>query len=332
MGTYPKETKVVSKNALMSAVYSDVDGRGIPFLHDVAGRTIWGTQQQIADAFAVTQPTVAEHLENLFREGELDRNSVHRKFRLTASDGKAYQTSHYNHDAIFAVGGRVRSDEAKRFRAWQREVTLAAVIGRTDETSLADEGLKRMLVAIFQQNADTQRSLTDGHNALAHGHRALTLVVNEGFDEVNSKITQTNSELHELSDAVALLPRDDREDVPIAIKRTCLFVVEKRFHGLCPACNDREHPLLLPGPLHGGSHWATQEEVGIQYRAEFDHRDNVGTGSLYAVMPLHHHCHVNKHRVPMSQTQPQFDNWIRVLTEEVPPRKKLPWHKPKLLI
>lgn len=60
----------------------------------------------------MTPATVREHLVNLYAEGELVEQSVERNFRSTAADGKTYQVLHYNHDAIFRIGGRVRSEEA----------------------------------------------------------------------------------------------------------------------------------------------------------------------------------------------------------------------------
>jgi len=65
--------------------------------------------------------TVNEHLKNIFLDQELDKDSVIRKFRITANDGKTYNTNHYNLDAILAVGYRVRSDRGLQFRQWATE-------------------------------------------------------------------------------------------------------------------------------------------------------------------------------------------------------------------
>ncbi len=84
----------------------------------VEDETVWLTQKLIAVLFAVTVPTVNEHLKNLFSDGEIQENSVVRKFRTTAADGKNYQTQFYNLDAIIAVGFRVNSARAIQFRQW----------------------------------------------------------------------------------------------------------------------------------------------------------------------------------------------------------------------
>ncbi len=87
----------------------------------IEGENVWLTQKLIAELFDVDVRTVNEHLKNIFLEEELDENSVIRNFRITASDGKTYDTKHYNLDAILAIGYRVRSDRGMQFRNWATE-------------------------------------------------------------------------------------------------------------------------------------------------------------------------------------------------------------------
>ncbi len=84
--------------------------------------TIWLTQKLMAQLFDVDVRTVNEHLGNIFRSGELEQNSVIRKFRITASDAKTYITNHYNLDAIISVGYRVNSIRATQFRQWATNI------------------------------------------------------------------------------------------------------------------------------------------------------------------------------------------------------------------
>jgi hypothetical protein len=84
--------------------------------------TIWLTQKLIAVLFSVSIPTINEHLKNIFDSGELDPDSVIRKFRITAADTKSYTTKHYNLDAIISVGYRVNSVRATQFRQWATQV------------------------------------------------------------------------------------------------------------------------------------------------------------------------------------------------------------------
>jgi len=90
--------------------------RGIEVMY--ADKTIWCTQDAIAALFDKGRSTVAEHLLNAFTTGELKKESVCRKFRRTAADGKPYNTQYYNLDAIISVGYRANSVRATQFRQW----------------------------------------------------------------------------------------------------------------------------------------------------------------------------------------------------------------------
>lgn len=84
--------------------------------------TIWLTQKLMAELFGVDVRTINEHLQNIFESKELDQNSVIRNFRITASDGKNYNSQFYNLDAIISVGYRVNSIRATQFRQWATQV------------------------------------------------------------------------------------------------------------------------------------------------------------------------------------------------------------------
>ena len=84
--------------------------------------TLWMTQKAMAELFDVQRPAITKHLNNIFKENELDRNSVCSKMEHTASDGKKYQTEFYNLDAIISVGYRVNSIRATQFRRWATNV------------------------------------------------------------------------------------------------------------------------------------------------------------------------------------------------------------------
>jgi len=76
----------------------------------------------MAQLFDVDVRTVNEHLKNIFKSGELQEDSVIRKFRITAADGKNYNTNFYNLDVIISVGYRVNSVRATQFRQWATQV------------------------------------------------------------------------------------------------------------------------------------------------------------------------------------------------------------------
>ena len=87
----------------------------------IEDENVWLSQKLIAELYTVDVRTVNEHLKNIYREQELEENSVIRNFRITATDGKVYNTKHYNLDAIIAVGYRVRSERGTQFRKWVTE-------------------------------------------------------------------------------------------------------------------------------------------------------------------------------------------------------------------
>ncbi len=88
----------------------------------VEDETVWLTQKLIAKLFDVSVATVNEHLQNIFRTNELEENSVIRKFLITASDGKNYNTKHYNLEVIISLGYRINSKKGTEFRRWATEV------------------------------------------------------------------------------------------------------------------------------------------------------------------------------------------------------------------
>ena len=102
-------------------VYSSADN-AVHLKVQLADETVWLTQQQMADLFGVQIPAISKHLANIFREGELNKNSVISILENTATDGKKYRTMFYNLDAILSVGYRVNSVNATRFRQWANRI------------------------------------------------------------------------------------------------------------------------------------------------------------------------------------------------------------------
>lgn len=98
-------------------IYKSEDGQAKINVH-FEGETAWLTQKLMSELFEVAISTVNEHLKNIFGTSELSENSAIRNFRITAEDGKAYDTKHYNLDVIIALGYRVNSKRATQFRVW----------------------------------------------------------------------------------------------------------------------------------------------------------------------------------------------------------------------
>lgn len=94
------------------------EGANVPVEVSYMQGTFWMPQRRIAELFGKDKSTISRHLKNIFGEGELERESVVANIATTAADGKTYQTDFYSLDAILAVGYRVNSPQATRFRQW----------------------------------------------------------------------------------------------------------------------------------------------------------------------------------------------------------------------
>ena len=88
----------------------------------VRDETVWMTQKAMGVLFGVETNTINYHLKEIFRSNELTEDSVVRKIRITAADGKNYDTNFYHLDAIISVGYRVNSTKATRFRQWATKI------------------------------------------------------------------------------------------------------------------------------------------------------------------------------------------------------------------
>jgi prophage maintenance system killer protein len=129
--------------------------------------TVWLTQKQMAELFDKDVRTVNEHIRNIFKEQELDEFSVIRKFRITAADGKTYDTAHYNLDVIISVGYRVKSQQGTKFRQWASKVLKDHIVkGYTvNEQRLREESAKlqemRQTMELLARTLTTRELVTD---------------------------------------------------------------------------------------------------------------------------------------------------------------------------
>ena len=114
-----------------TVVYKGYGDSGIEVKTD--GETVWLTQNQMSQLFGRDQSVIARHVGNVFKEGELDRDSVYAKFAYTAADGKTYQVAYYNLDVVISVGYRVKSVQGTRFRQWATRMLREMLLNRLDE-------------------------------------------------------------------------------------------------------------------------------------------------------------------------------------------------------
>lgn len=123
--------------------------------------TAWLTQKLMAELFEVDVRTINEHLQNILKSGELNEDSAIRKFRTTASDGKMYETQHYNLDVIIALGYRVNSKRATQFRIWATKRLREYIVkgfALDDERLKQGGGRERYFEELIQRIRDIRSS------------------------------------------------------------------------------------------------------------------------------------------------------------------------------
>ena len=159
----------------------------------------WLTQKTMAELFNVAENNITYHLQNIFKSGELNKDSVTQKIRVTASDGKKYNTNFYSLDAIIAVGYRVNSKEATSFRKWATN-TLKDYIkkGYVLNTELLKNGPKfgkdyfdELLIKIKEIRASERRfyqKITDIYKECSYDYDKNSEITKEFYKNVQNKL------------------------------------------------------------------------------------------------------------------------------------------------
>ena len=179
---------------LMFTLDSRQDGLEVRFQDE----TVWLTQKLMAELFQCTTDNISLHLKNIFKDEELEENSVTEEFSVTASDGKKYRTKHYNLDAIIAVGYRVNSIRATQFRQWATKVLRDFAIKGfvIDKERLKNEGFlgrdyfEELLEIIREIRASERKfyqKITDIY-ATALDYDYNSLITKEFFATVQNKM------------------------------------------------------------------------------------------------------------------------------------------------
>ena len=176
---------------------SENTNKMIEVLYD--NEDFWLTQKTMSELFNVKVNTINYHLKEVFSNNELNENSVIRKIRITATDGKDYNTNFYSLDAIIAVGYRVNSKEATDFRIWATN-TLKEYIkkGFVLNTELLKNGPKfgkdyfdELLVKIKEIRASERRfyqKITDIYKECSYDYDKNSEITKEFYKNVQNKL------------------------------------------------------------------------------------------------------------------------------------------------
>mgnify|MGYP000688842876 CR=1 FL=1 len=163
------------------------ENQGIKLEVNLKDETVWLTQKQMAELFGKDRRTITRHIQNIYKDEELDENSVCSFFEHTAEDGKKYTVQYYNLDMIISVGYRVNSKRGILFRKWSTKVLKDYMLKGANflylivKNHVFADGNKRIAATLFIYFLNFYRILyingkqTIDNNTLA----ALTLLIAE---------------------------------------------------------------------------------------------------------------------------------------------------------
>lgn len=176
---------MVKKNIKNKIIVYQAKTGAIELKGDFSNETIWASLDEISYVFERDKSVISRHIRNVFKEGELNRNSVVAFFATTARDGKTYNVEYFNLDVILSVGYRVNSKKATLFRKWATKTLKQHIInGYTiNEKRLleAQEKFKELQIAISFLQDKSQKEMLTGQsqeilNLLSSYAKTLTLL------------------------------------------------------------------------------------------------------------------------------------------------------------
>jgi DNA ligase (NAD+) len=180
-------------------IYKSEDGE-ILFDVNVFEETVWLTQKQMAVLFERDQSVIARHINNIFKEKELDKNSVYAFFAYTALDGKIYNVDHYSLDMIISVGYRVKSKRGIEFRKW--------ATGILKQYLLNGYAINQNRIKNIEEKIENLSSeIKEIHKSLIHiANRPIT--INNKISLISHKL---ENQLIELLDELAQKIKNDKK-------------------------------------------------------------------------------------------------------------------------
>lgn len=170
-------------------IYENIDS-GVSLEVQFEGDTVWLSQSQLSELFKQTKQNISLHINNCFKEGELDLNSVVKDSLTTAADGKKYKTKFYNLDVIISVGYRVKSKQGTQFRIWANSILKEYLVKgyainekrleqKEQEVQLLKNGIQILSRAIEEK--------TEGNEWLSIFAKGLQLLDDYDHEELDAK-------------------------------------------------------------------------------------------------------------------------------------------------
>ena len=177
-------------NEIQFLLYNMPDGDGKVQVV-IRDETLWCTQKAMAQLFGVGVPAISKHLKNIFGEDELVADSVISKMETTATDGKNYKTTYYSLDAIIAVGYRVSSLKATRFRQWATKILYEYI---KKGFAMDDERLKQG-TAVFGK--DYFRELLERVRSIRTSERRIWQQITDIYAECSTDYDRNSPTTHD---------------------------------------------------------------------------------------------------------------------------------------
>lgn len=161
----------------------------------VENETVWLTQAQMTELFDTSKQNISLHINNCFKEGELEKDSVVKDFLTTAADGKRYKTKYYNLDVIISVGYRVKSKRGVEFRRWANYVLKQYILQgyAVNNNRIAQLGEVVQIMKRTQNALDSRQVL----DVIQKYSKALDLL--DSYDHQTMERPEGNSATYELT-------------------------------------------------------------------------------------------------------------------------------------
>ncbi|WP_235041483.1 virulence protein RhuM/Fic/DOC family protein [Vreelandella profundi] len=226
--------------------------------------TVWLSQAQMCALFGRERSVITKHIRNVFKEGELERNSVCAKFAHTAEDGKSYQVDHFNLDVIISVGYRVKSPRGVQFRKWATDVLKQYLVqGYTlNQRRLTERGIEfEQAVSLLSRTLTNQGLVSAEGEAVARviSDYARSWSLLQGYDEQQlAELNIKQSAMHSLGLEEALKAIGELKQTLIAKGEATELFGQVRGDGLISALATIEQgfgdELFYPNVATRGAH------------------------------------------------------------------------------
>jgi hypothetical protein len=213
--------KIKIKNEYSDFVIYETDNKIAKISVRLEEETVWLTQKQLAEIFDTTKQNIGQHVKNILEDGELYENSVVKFFFTTATDGKNYNTEHYNLDMIISLGYRINSKIATKFRQWATERLKEYIVkGFTLDDERLKNGGGRYFRELLQRIRDIRSSernlwqqVTDIY-ATSIDYDPQNVITTDFFATVQNKMHYA---IHRQTAAEVIFNRVDNEKIMLGM-------------------------------------------------------------------------------------------------------------------